>query len=81
MTGTWIDIKEMDNPGKKTKRFWVVAKESGDTLGYIGWYVPWRKYWFEPSANTGFEWVCMREISDFIEKETKEHYEKRRKKK
>ncbi len=77
MKTTYIEIQEIENPGRKTKRFWVYSKETGDTLGYIVWHSPWRKYWFEPSANTGFEWVCMREIADFVEKATKEHKEKK----
>jgi hypothetical protein len=74
----WIDIKEIENPGKKTKRYWVVSKETDDTLGYIQWYGPWRKYCFESLGGIIFEWVCMRDIADFIEKATKEHYARKK---
>lgn len=57
---------------RKTNIYEVYAK-GGDNLllGMIRWYSRWRKYVFEPSANTIYEETCMREISQYIEEETK----------
>lgn len=71
----WIEIKEIANDGKKTKRFWVKPKDSDDTLGYISWYGRWRKYCFFPNGDTVYEWDCLRDIADFIEQETQEYKE------
>ena len=54
----------------KTKR-WVVKNTLTDSiLGWIEWKAQWRKYWFCPTNNTGFDAACLREISDFLQAET-----------
>ena len=66
------DITAADDP-RKTRIFMVNSTESGDLLGQVRWYAPWRKYCFYPTQGTIFEQVCMRDLSDFIETKTKEH--------
>lgn len=69
----WIEINEIDNLGKKTKRFWVKSKEGGDTIGYIYWYGRWRKYCFFPNTDTVYEWICLYDIADFCKQETENY--------
>jgi hypothetical protein len=60
-------------PKPKTKVWWVVNKYDNFQLGWIAWFPPWRKYSFSPKENTVYEQVCLREISNFIEEQTKIH--------
>jgi hypothetical protein len=74
--GRYINFHLRDQiPGRETS-IWYVHTKSGEALGYINWYGPWRKYCFYPGPGSGFEEVCMREISDFIVARTKEHKSK-----
>lgn len=52
------------SPTGKTK-VWEVTTLVGNTLGFIKWYGPWRKYSFFPAANTVFENDCMQDIINF----------------
>ncbi len=68
----WIEIVLV---GKKPKtNVWQVrATASGLPLGNIKWYGGWKKYAFYPETGCIFEEDCMRDIIEFIVKETKEH--------
>lgn len=58
----------------KTNEYDVVEKHNcRNILGYIYWFARWQKYVFEPNSRTVYEETCMREISLFIEEETKAH--------
>lgn len=70
----WITFTLAGN-NPKTKIFTVMAKEGG-FLGTVKWYAPWRKYCFVPADYTVFEQDCLRDIADFIERETAEHKRK-----
>ena len=54
----------------KTKRWSVVAKTG--PLGIIGWYARWRRYCFAPVEGCIFDAECLRDITAFMERETKE---------
>ena len=56
---------------RKTNIYDVCATGDNFLLGQIKWFSRWRKYVFEPSVNTIYEETCMRDISQFIEEETK----------
>ena len=56
---------------RKTNIYEVYAAADNFLLGRIAWFGRWRKYVFEPAANTIYEERCMRDISQFIEEETK----------
>jgi hypothetical protein len=47
-------------------------------LGEIRWFGRWRKYSFYPLPDTIYEETCMREISLFIQQETRLHNKKRK---
>ena len=73
-TFTFIRALELENPGRKTRR-WELYAENGGLLGYVEWFTRWRKYTFRPTTTdtTWFEQTCLREIALFIEAQTKEH--------
>ena len=56
----------------KTLVFEVATKELHKVIGIIKFDAGWWKYTFFPYSETKYEWVCMREISDFCENQTKQ---------
>jgi len=60
---------------RKTNIYEVLEKGGGVSalLGTIKWFGRWRKYCFYPVENTIYEETCLRDISQFIEEETKAH--------
>lgn len=73
----YVRFNEVYSPNK-TKIFAVVNwRDIG--LGFVRFKPQWRKYCFYPSINCVFEEICMRDISNFIESETKKWRESKRK--
>lgn len=52
---------------EKTTIWSVDAKSSGECLGIIEWYRPWRQYCFFPSPNTVFSRDCNESINRRIQ--------------
>jgi hypothetical protein len=48
---------------------WRVDSLSGNTLGYISWYAPWRGYTFHPAHDTLYSAGCLRDVAAFIDGE------------
>ncbi len=71
-TGSFITFEPL-TPNPSTKRWAVMSKDKGEQIGTVAWYGAWRKYCFMPAANTVFEQVCLRDIANFCENETKLH--------
>ena len=42
---------------------------SGQVIGTIAWYGPWRCYCFYPMSGTVFSSGCLRDVKDFIDKQ------------
>jgi hypothetical protein len=57
-----IDISKR-KPTPKTLLVLVNSARTGDPLGEIKWYGPWRQYCFFPLENTIFNNGCLDEIS------------------
>jgi len=77
--GTYIRFVE-GTPKPKTKTWAVFGDKDGDghdLIGCIAWLGRWRKYCFFPEPETVFEQVCLREIAEFCEHETRHHRRKR----
>jgi hypothetical protein len=73
----WIEFRLVEQKAgdKRTTKSWeVVSKQQQKVIGWISWFSGWRKYCFFPDAATVFEQVCLRDIADFCERETKAHY-------
>ena len=58
------------NKGRKTEIFDVLSLQNGTNLGVIGFYAHWRKFIFQPQADTIFDAHCLDEISEFTRKQT-----------
>jgi hypothetical protein len=69
----WLYFVELDLKGKT--RIWAVfSKSSGIALGLIQWHCCWRRYCFLPAQETLFDVVCLRELADFCEEKTSDHW-------
>ncbi len=44
---------------------------TGDQLGILSWYVPWKKYVFSSQPQCVFDDGCLRDVLDFLETEAK----------
>lgn len=60
----------------KTLVWVVVAKASGDRLGFVAWFAQWRNYCFFPDASLVFDKTCLRDIAAFCEYQSQEHRRK-----
>jgi hypothetical protein len=56
--------------GRKTQVWQVSAIVGGDVLGLVEWRRGWRRYVFEPEGDVVFDACCLREMADFLERET-----------
>lgn len=75
-TASYITFKVKElTPNPATKRWAVMSKDQGSQIGMVSWYGPWRKYCFFPMASTVYEQVCLRDIANFCESQTKAHRE------
>jgi hypothetical protein len=57
-------VKIADKP--KTSVFACINNRSGEPLGTVQWYAPWRQYCFFPANECVFNVGCMDDIKDFI---------------
>ena len=62
----FISFVEIDNPGRKTRKWQVISAIGGDVLGEIQWYSPWRRYVLLTKNNPIFDTNCMTAILEFI---------------
>lgn len=62
--GKWIHIR----PNATTNKtgLWRIYADSGEIIGEIKWYGPFRKYSFFPYPQTVYEQDCLKEITNFI---------------
>ena len=44
-------------------------RKSGQELGIVRWYAPWRKYCYFPTSQAVYSPGCLEDIADFISKE------------
>jgi hypothetical protein len=71
-TGKWISIVRcIPLPGHKTDLYEVMAREPCTTLGEIRWHGPWFRYALFPRAETVWEPQCLREVTRFMEPQTR----------
>lgn len=63
--GKFIKFEERPNPNRKT-RYFDVYSLTGHLLGIVCWKTSWRKYWFEPCDNTGFDASCLSDIAAYL---------------
>lgn len=63
----YLRFVEEPNPGKKTRRWRVESKSSGERLGRIGWWGAWRQFVFAPHLDTVFNRGCLTDLNEFID--------------
>lgn len=61
-----LTINKVTPKCKKTDVYLVSSNHSGDILGEIKWYAPWRRYVFHPKEETLYSHDCLEEIAQFI---------------
>lgn len=70
----YIEVREAGlSKSGKTKVWSVHNIHTGEEIGYIRWQGSWRKYVFEDYGPSYYDWQCLRQIADFIERATLEH--------
>lgn len=65
----WIEFREVPAPGV-TKRWNIVAKQSGDVIGRVCWSCGWRRYILQLGYPTEWERDCLRDVARFLEQKT-----------
>jgi hypothetical protein len=68
--GTHLAFRNLGRMGERKTNTYLVESLRPERLGRIRWFAAWRRYCFEPFTTTVFDPSCLREIADFIEKET-----------
>lgn len=58
-----LRFHQVPNRGKKTDRYEVRNVTTGQRIGWVKWYAPWRQYCF----HTELDRKCMRQICTFID--------------
>ena len=61
----YIYFDEIVAPGFKS-RWYVRNNSSGQSLGSVGWYVPWGMYCFYPNQGIVLSGGCMIDIKNFM---------------
>ena len=69
----FLEFIEYDSGKHKTKHFRVLHsdregpdRETGDELGVVKWYSPWRRYAFFPNPDTLYDVSCLGELVEFV---------------
>jgi len=72
MTSQYLEFREADNSGRKTKRFHIYNKRTNEFLGTIQFLGAWRRYVVNPRKDIIFDSVCLDDISTFLKELTAE---------
>lgn len=62
----YLEFKQVPYEGK-TKRFEVISKNHGYSLGRISWLGKWRQYVFSPAFETVWNKDCLNDIQLFLD--------------
>jgi len=55
-----------DSGTRRTQSYAVRSRRSGEFLGRIAWYSPWRRYVFSPMEMTDYDAECLEDIALFL---------------
>lgn len=55
-------------PGRKTSDYNIVNRSSGECIGLLQWYGPWRQYCLFPLGATVWSSGCLRDVCSFLER-------------
>lgn len=74
MEMAWIDfIDDGRSASGKTRRWRVVPRGRGTTLGDVHWFGKWRRYVFSPRPQTVYDERCLLDIATFCRDQTEAH--------
>mgnify|MGYP001565878125 CR=1 FL=1 len=63
----WLRVEDVGLSKTGKTRVWAVSAKDGDVLlGHVSWFGRWRTYAFFPSAGSGYDPTCLRDIAEFI---------------
>lgn len=57
----------------RTNIWKVIMKDGKEQLGIVKWYSYWRRYRFYPDTGTGYDAICMDDISAFLKRQMRIH--------
>lgn len=63
----YLRFVEEPNPGKKTRRWRIESKSSGQRLGRVGWWGAWRQYVLSPHLDTVWNKGCLEAVNEFLD--------------
>ena len=63
-------VLQSQEEGRKTEKWKVISAMGSHELGVVSFHPAWRKYVFWPERNTIFDPACLRELADFVERQT-----------
>ena len=69
--GEYLIARHLGNVGKTN--VWTVDNTSGQFLGSVKWYSPWRQYCFFIANGLVLNNRCMNDIKNFLDKCNEEH--------
>lgn len=74
----YLEFRELDNGGRKTKVIGVFSQRSGEQLATIRWYGPWRCYTLQPMPSTIWNEQCLMDVNSYINRLKAERSEQQR---
>lgn len=77
---SFVGFVEQQQDAKLVTKRWRATSASGDPLGWIQWYSPWRRYVFFPKPDTLYDASCLLDIGAFCKNQTVLRQEERKKK-
>lgn len=60
-------------PTAKTKKWRIINRRHGISLGIVRWHAHWRQYVFAPEPGTIYNRECMGLIAKFVSDQTELH--------
>ena len=70
--GIHLTFELQPKPEKRKTEIWTVVAQGEIRLGDVRWYAPWRRYTFNPDAETLYDPECLRRLATFCEGQTKQ---------
>jgi hypothetical protein len=68
----YIHIKQVDDEVFNNKPVYrIFNNKSGDQLGILSYYKPWKSYIFTTKETCLFDLSCLKDITNFMENEIK----------
>ena len=63
----FITIQDSKHPHLPGRLYDIINNRSGDSIGEIGYYSPWKQYVFSSRPECVFNNSCLRDVLDFME--------------